>query len=77
MDESLFVKHFINLKQQKNSKEEIIIYIKEKTGIEIEETTINLSKKHILFQVSSVLKQKLHQINIAKILEDKGYTCRL
>lgn len=73
MDESFFIKHLIQIKKQKNSKEELLLYIKEKTGIELEEIMITISKKIVTFTVSSVIKQKLHQKNISKILEDKGY----
>ncbi len=76
MDESLFVKHLIQIKKQKNSKEEVINYIKEKTGIELSGEMINISKKQISFTISSVLKQKLHQNNIIKILEEKGYVVK-
>ena len=74
MDESLFVKHILQIKKQKNSKEELITHIKEITGIELEEGMIIISKKQITFIVSSVLKQKLHQKNITNILQEKGYT---
>lgn len=73
MDESLFIKHLVQIKKQKNSKEEVINYIKEKTGIELEELNITVSKKQITFNISSTIKQKLHQKNINKVLEEKGY----
>lgn len=76
MDSSLFVKHLLQIKKQKNSKEEVLNYIKEITGIELEEEMIIISKKQITFTVSSVLKQKLHQKNINKVLEEKGYQTR-
>ncbi len=76
MDESLFVKHLIQIKKQKNSKEEIINYIKENTGIELSGEMITILKKQISFNVSSVVKQKLHQNNINKVLEEKGYSTR-
>lgn len=76
MEESFFVKYAIQIKKQKNSKEEVICYIKEKTGIELEEGMITVSKKQILFQISSVMQQKLFQKNITKILEENGYTTR-
>ncbi len=76
MDESLFVKHLIQIKKQKNSKEEVINYIKEKTGIDLNDNMITISKKEVIFIVSSVLKQKLHQKNISEVLKDKGYSTR-
>lgn len=76
MDDSLFIKYAIQIKKQKNSKDEIISYIKEKIRIELQEEMITVSKKQIVFQVSSVMKQKLFQKGIVKILEEKGYTTR-
>jgi flagellar hook-basal body complex protein FliE len=76
MDESFFVKYAIQIKKQKNSKEEVIIFIKEKTGIELQQEMITVSKKQISFQISSVVKQKLFQKDIVKILEEKGYSTR-
>lgn len=73
MDESLFIKHALQIRKQKNSKDEIITFIKERTGIEIHEEMFSVSKKQVTFSVSSVIKQKLFQKNIIKILEEKGY----
>jgi hypothetical protein len=72
MDESLFIKHFLQIKKQKKSKEEVLNYIKEKTGIILQEEMITVSKKQIIFQISSVIKQKLFQKDIVKVLEEKG-----
>ena len=76
MDESFFVKYAIQIKKQKNSKEEVISYIQEKTGILLEEEMVTISKKNITFQFSSVIKQKLFQKNIIQILQEKGYTSK-
>lgn len=73
MDESLFIKHLVNIKKQKNNKEEVILYIKEKTGIELSESMITLSKKEVTLHLSSVVKQKLFQKNIEELLKEKGY----
>lgn len=73
MDESFFVKYAIQIKKQKNSKEEIISLIKDSTGIELGEDMFTLTKKQIVFHVSSVMKQKLFQKNSVKVLEEKGY----
>ena len=73
MDESLFIKHALQIRKQKNSKDEIVTYIKEKTGIELQEEMFSVSKKQVIFSVSSVIKQKLFQKNIEKILEERGY----
>lgn len=74
MDESFFVKYAIQIQQQKNSKEEILDYIKEKTGIILQEDMIQVVKKQISFTVSSGMKQKLFQRDITSVLKEKGYT---
>lgn len=76
MDESLFIKHALQIRKQKNSKDEIITYIKEKTGIELHEEMFSILKKQVTFSTSSVTKQRLFQKNIIKILEEKGYTSK-
>ena len=73
MDNSLFSKHLLQIKKHETSKEEICLLIKEKTGIELDYEMFTVSKKQISFSISSVMKQKLHQKNIVKILEEKGY----
>ena len=76
MDQSLFTKHIVNIKKQKNNKEEVLLYIKEKTNIGLEEKDIVLSKKQVKLNISSVIKQKLFQKNIAGLLKEKGYTLK-
>ncbi len=76
MDESFFVKYAIQIKKQKNSKEEVLLFIKERTGIELQEEMITISKKQITFTVSSIVKQRLHQKNVNSLLEEKGYTVK-
>lgn len=73
MDESFFVKYAIQIKKQKNSKEEVLLFIKERTGIELQEEMITISKKQITFTVSSIVKQRLYQKNVNSLLEEKGY----
>jgi hypothetical protein len=76
MEEALFKKHLINIKNQKNNKEEISSYIKEKTGIELNEEDIILSKKQIKLNISSVIRQKLFQKKITDLLKQKGYSLK-
>jgi hypothetical protein len=76
MDESFFVKYAIQIKKQKNSKEEVLLFIKERTGIELQEEMITISKKQLTFTVSSIVKQRLYQKNVNSLLEEKGYTVK-
>jgi hypothetical protein len=77
MEESLFSKHILQIKKQKNKKEEVINFIKEKTGIFLQSEDITITKKNITFSTSSVVKQKLHQKNIQTILLEHGYTSKI
>ncbi len=76
MDKGLFGKYIHHIQKQKSNKEDICIYIKEKTGIELQDKEIQLTKKQITLHISSVLKQKLFQNNIEKFLQEKGYTLK-
>lgn len=76
MDEALFKKHLTNIKKQKNNKEEIVLFIKEKIGIDIDESTFTISKKEITFNLSSVIKHKLFQNNLEELLKQKGYSLK-
>jgi len=37
----------------------------------------SVSKKEVTFSTSSVIKQKLFQKNIVKVLEEKGYITKI
>lgn len=76
MDESLFRKHLVKIKQHKNNKEEVLMMIKESVGIELDESMITISKKEITFSVSSTIKQLLYQKNVIPILKEKGYSIK-
>ena len=73
MDEGLFKKHIIRIQKQKNSKKELILYIQEKTGIQLDEKMVSISKNKVTLQTSSVTRQKLFQKDIIKLLQEKGY----
>ncbi len=77
MDENLFRKHLTNINKRKNNKEEIILHIKENTGVELDESTITLSKKIITLHISSATRQRLFQKNITEILKQKGYILKI
>ncbi len=77
MDESLFIKHINQIKKRSNNKIEIILYIKEKTGIEVEEENISIKKKEITLNISSTIKQRLFQFKIKEELEKKGFVLKV
>jgi hypothetical protein len=73
MDEGLFKKYSVSIKNQQDSKKEIIEYIKEKTGVVLTSEEVSLSKKEITVFTTSVKKSRLSQKNIKALLEEKGY----
>lgn len=76
MEEALFTKHLIEIKKQKNNKKEVILIVKEKTGIVLKEKEVFLSKKEVVFHVSSVKRSKITQKRIIEILKQEGYVLK-
>jgi hypothetical protein len=76
MDEGLFARHALQIRKQQDAKRELILRIKETTGISIEESEIVVSKKQVTLHLSSVKKSKLLQKKVKEILETQGYTLR-
>ena len=59
MDEGLFRKHILHIQKQKDSKDELLLFIKERTNITLEFSEINVSKKEVSVHTSSVKRSKL------------------
>jgi hypothetical protein len=76
MDLSLFGKHIKALASQKKNKESVITLIKEKSGILLEESEIQISKKEVIITVSSVKRSLLLQKGVKKILEENSFTLK-
>lgn len=76
MNEGLFEKYSKVLKQKQSEKEEVIIILKECTGIDFKQEELVIQKKTISFHTSSVKKSIVLQKNIQKKLQEKGYECR-
>lgn len=74
MDEGLFNKYTKTLRERNTAKESLIAKIKEKTGIQLQEEEINISKKQVIFLTSSVKKTALLGKNIKSILENEGFS---
>jgi hypothetical protein len=77
MDEGLFRKHIQAIQERTSAKEIIIAAIKEKTGVEVEEEEISLSRKKIRITTSSVKKTALFQKKAKELLEGLGYSVTL
>lgn len=74
MNEGLFKKHIQQILLRTNIKQQIILSLKEKTGIEIDEEEITLSNKKITLSTSSVKKTVLLKKGIKEVLQTLGYT---
>lgn len=77
MNEGLFKKHIQQILLRNNAKQKIILTIKEKTGIELEESEITLSKKVVIISTSSVKKASLLQRGSKDALNLIGYTLQI
>ena len=74
MDLGLFKKYSAQIEKQSASKQELLTYIFEKTGISLSSEEILIVKKKITLQTSSVKKSKLLQKSLTSFLQEKGYT---
>ena len=76
MDSNLFSKYTKQIHKQKDIKNELCLFIKEKTGITILDSEIEIDSKKIHLYTSSIKKNILHTKNIKEILKEKGYTLK-
>jgi hypothetical protein len=77
MDQGLFKKHILTIQKVEDNKQEICSYIKERTGLLIQEKDVLISGKKIVIHVSSVVRSFLIQKNIEGLIQEKGYTLSL
>lgn len=77
MNEGLFKKHIQQILSRNNAKQKIILTIKEKTGIELDESEITLSKKVVVISTSSVKRASLLQKGSKDALTLIGYTLQV
>ena len=73
MDQGLFKKHILSLQKSKDEKIIVILYIKEISGIELQENEVIISKKKITIQTTSVKRSYLLRAKIKEELQLKGY----
>ncbi len=74
MDGNLFKKYEQRIKKNKTEKGELLHFIKEKTGVVLEEGEISLDNKKIKIQTSSTKKAFLQKGGISNLLKEKGYS---
>ncbi len=74
MDRGLFAKHIHTVLARNSKKQEIILLLLEKTGIEIKEEELTLSKKKVSLSTSSVKKTALIKKGTEVLLQSLGYT---
>lgn len=71
MDEGLFIKYKKQITHQKETKQTLCEFIKNQTGIHLQENELSIVKNQVTLHTTSVVKQKLFQKNIEKILITK------
>jgi hypothetical protein len=72
MDLSLFTKYTKAIAKKKEATQELIQFIYEKTGIELSEKEIQISKTKIKFTTTALKKSTLHIHRIGELLKEKG-----
>lgn len=77
MDQGLFGKYIVALTKRKNEQEELTLYIKDHSGVELTSEELQISHKKISIQTSSVKKMVLQNKKIESLLQAKGYSVRL
>jgi hypothetical protein len=77
MDEGLFKKHILRVQIQKDSKEDILSLVLEKTMLTLSSEEVSLSKKVVTIQTSSVKRSLLLQRKIKEVLLEKGYAVKI
>lgn len=74
MDQGLFTKHLKNILERDIAKQKIITLLFEKTGVQLEESELSLSKKNISLSTSSVKRSILLKKGMKELLQDNGFT---
>lgn len=77
MDEGLFKKYSIQVQKNKDVKEDLLIYIQEKTALTLTQEEVTISKKVVTIQTSSVKRSLLLQKKIKELLLEKGYVGKI
>jgi hypothetical protein len=77
MDEGLFKKYSIQVQKNKDVKEDILVYIQEKTALTLTQEEVTISKKVVTIQTSSVKRSLLLQKKIKEVLLEKGYVGKI
>lgn len=73
MDQGLFTKYGIVVKEQTIKKEEIITFVQQETGAQLLPEEIILKKNILSFQTSSVKNVLLKRKVVQDFLKQKGY----
>lgn len=74
MDNSLFEKYKKTLHTRDLQKEMIIKKIQEVTGVSLPEESVEIKKKTVTLNLSSVQKNKLHTHNIKQLCAEIGFS---
>lgn len=77
MEEGLFLKYKKTIQNKIDEREGVCKEILEKTGIDIDVKNISISKKEIIINTTSVIRNKLIQKNIKSTIFKNGYTVKI
>lgn len=77
MHEGLFKKYTQQILARVDVKQKIILSLLEKTGVQVEESEIILSKKTVILSLSSVKKAALIQKGGKEAVNSLGYTLQV
>jgi hypothetical protein len=77
MDMGLFAKYAIQINTQKSKVSDLLLCIKEITGVEILEDEVSLQKNIVVFTVSSVVRSRLVKKEVKEALSGKGYLVKM
>lgn len=77
MNEGLFSKYIKVLHEKRTHKEVVLKILQDITSIPFVDEEIEINKKTIIFNISSVKKNSIIKKNIKNKLEEKGYSVKL
>lgn len=74
MEGNLFAKYKHHIDTRNSFKRSLVLYIKDVTGVIVDESCIEVTGMKIHLNITSVQKNKLHKKHIQDLLGHEGYT---
>lgn len=73
MEGGLFKKYELRILKNKNEKQDLLKYIEEKTGVNLDEKEITIEGKKIKIQTTSTKRSLLNSRGLHLVVKEKGY----